>query len=96
VITLGDILRRSSVCCSSALDEDPVPLLRRLTAWLISIKGCVGHQTQAVSLGHFVAGLLGESRRRATQAMPERVTDPPDCDTLQHFIAHAPWSTART
>jgi len=77
------------------LDEDPIPVLRRLMTWLTPFKGCFGHRAQAVSLGHYVAGLLSDSPRKSMQAMLARVTDPPDYQTLQHFITHAPWSAAR-
>lgn len=77
------------------LDENPVPVLRRLVTWLAPFKGCFGHRAQAVSLGHYVAGLLSDSPRKSMQAMLARVSAPPDYHTPRHFITHAPWSAAR-
>ena len=77
------------------LDESPVPVLRRLMQWLAPFKACFGHRAHAVSLGHYVSGLLSDSPRKSMQAMLARVTDPPAYQTFQHFITHAPWSSAR-
>lgn len=74
------------------LDENPVPMLRRLMRWLTPFQACFGHRTQSVSLGAYIAGLLSDSPRKSMQAMLARVTAPPAYQTLQHFITHAPWS----
>lgn len=76
------------------LDDDPTPMLQRLMAWLTPFTACFGHRAQAVSLGHYVAGLLSDSPRKSMQAMLTRLTDPPAYQSLQHFITHAPWSAA--
>jgi len=76
------------------LDEDPGPMLRRLMQWLTPFQACFGHRAQAVSLGHYVSGLLSDSPRKSMQAMIARLTAAPDYQTLQHFITHAPWSAA--
>jgi hypothetical protein len=36
--------------------------------WLTPFKGCFGHRAYAVSLGHYVAGLLSDSPRKAIPA----------------------------
>ena len=70
-------------------------MLRRLMTWLTPFKACFGHRAQAVSLGHYVNGLLSDSPRKSMQAMLARITAPPAYQTVQHFITHAPWSAAR-
>ena len=77
------------------LDESPVPVLRRLMTWLAPFKACFGHRAQAVSLGHYISGLLSDSPRKSMQAMLARLTDPPSYQTFQHFITHSPWPAAR-
>lgn len=77
------------------LDDDPTPMLERLVAWLTPFAACFGHRAQAVALGHYTAGLLGDSPRKSMQAMLTRLTDPPAYQSLQHFITHAPWSAAK-
>jgi SRSO17 transposase len=62
--------------------------------WLTPFQACFGHRAQAVSLGHYVSGLLSDSPRKSMQAMLARVTAAPDYQTLQHFITHAPWSAS--
>lgn len=61
-------------------------------AWLTPFRACFGHQAQAVSLGHYVNGLLSDSPRKSMQAMLARVTAPPSYQAVQHFITDAPWS----
>jgi SRSO17 transposase len=63
--------------------------------WLTPFKACFGHRAQAVALGHYVTGLLSDSPRKSMEAMLARVTDPPDYQTIQHFITDAPWSASR-
>ena len=63
--------------------------------WLAPFKACFGHRAQAVSLGHYVSGLLSDSPRKSMQAMLARVTAPSSYQTIQHFITDAPWSAAR-
>ena len=70
-------------------------MLRRLMRWLAPFKACFGHRAQAISLGHYINGLFSDSPRKSIQAMLARVTAPPDYQTVQHFITHAPWSAAR-
>lgn len=77
------------------LEERPAPVLRRLMRWLTPFKACFGHRAQAVSLGHYVSGLLSDSPRKSMQAMLARVTAPPAYQTFQHFITDAPWSAER-
>ena len=72
------------------LDESPLPVLQRLMTWLAPFKACFGHRAQAVSLGHYVSGLLSDSPRKSMQAMLARVTAPPSYQTVQHFITDAP------
>ena len=50
------------------LDESPLPVLRRLMAWLTPFKACFGHRAQVVSLGQYVSGLLSDSPRKSMQA----------------------------
>jgi SRSO17 transposase len=77
------------------LDESPLPVLRRLMAWLAPFKACFGHRAQAVSLGPYISGLLSDSSRKSMQAMLARVTAPPSYQAVQHFITDAPWSATR-
>ncbi len=77
------------------LDERPLPVLRRLMAWLTPFTACFGHRAQAVSLGHYVSGLFSDSPRTSMQAMLARVTAPPSYQTFQHFVTDAPWSAQR-
>jgi SRSO17 transposase len=77
------------------LDESPLPVLRRLMAWLTPFKACFGHRAQAVSLGHYVNGLFSDSPRKSMQAMLARVTAPSSYQTFQHFVTDAPWSAQR-
>jgi SRSO17 transposase len=77
------------------VDESPRPVLQRLMRWLAPFRATFGRRAQAVSLGHYIAGLLSDSPRKSMQAMIARLTAPPDYQAIQHFITHAPWSAGR-
>ena len=64
-------------------------------AWLTPFRACFGHPAQAVSLGHYVNGLLSDSPRKSMQAMLTRVTAPSSYQSVQHFVTDAPWSAPR-
>lgn len=73
------------------LDENPRPLLRRLTQWLAPFAECFGHEAQRISIGQYINGLLSDSARKSMQAMLARVTAPVRYQTFQHFVTDAPW-----
>ncbi len=66
-------------------------LLTRLTDWLDQFTPCFGHRAQRVALREYIDGWLGDSPRKAMQAMLARVTEPRSYQAFHPFMTHAPW-----
>ena len=69
--------------------------LDRLVRWLEPFEEEFGHVAQRGAFRRYLLGLLSDSRRKSMSAMLERVRDPGSYQAFQHFITHAPWTTAR-
>jgi SRSO17 transposase len=69
--------------------------LERLSRWLEPFEREFGHVAQRGAFRRYLLGLLSDSRRKSMSAMLERVHDPGTYQAFQHFITHAPWTTAR-
>jgi SRSO17 transposase len=79
----------------SRLPRNAPVWLDHLSEWLEPFEVCFSHVAQRGAFRRYLFGLLSDSRRKSMSAMLERVTDPGNYQSFQHFITHAPWSAER-
>lgn len=68
-----------------------VNLLKRLTKFLDGFAGAFVHGGQSGNALRYVRGLLSDAKRKNMEGMLQRLSDPGQYQTLQHFITHSTW-----
>lgn len=70
-------------------------LLKRLTKFLDGFAGAFVRGGQTGNALRYLQGLLGDAKRKNMEGMLQRLCDPGQYQTLQHFITHSTWDAAR-
>jgi SRSO17 transposase len=73
------------------LHRSDVNLLKRLTKFLDGFAGAFVYGGQAGNALRYVRGLLSDAKRKNMEGMLQRLSDPGQYQTLQHFITHSTW-----
>lgn len=68
-----------------------VNLLKRLTKFLDGFAGAFVRGGQPGNALRYVRGLLSDAKRKNMEGMLQRLSDPGQYQTLQHFITHSTW-----
>ena len=68
-----------------------VNLLKRLTKFLDGFAGAFVRGGQTGNALRYVRGLLSDAKRKNMEGMLQRLSDPGQYQTLQHFITHSTW-----
>lgn len=68
-----------------------VNLLKRLTKFLDGFAGAFVRGGQSGNALRYVRGLLSDAKRKNMEGMLQRLSDPGQYQTLQHFITHSTW-----
>ena len=66
--------------------------LKRLTKFLDDFAGSFVRGGQSGNALRYVRGLLSDAKRKNMEGMLQRLSDPGQYQTLQHFITHSTWS----
>jgi len=69
-----------------------VKRLKRLTKFLDGFAGAFVRGGQSGNATRYVQGLLSDAKRKNMEGMLQRLSDPGQYQTLQHFITHSTWS----
>ena len=66
-------------------------LLKRLTKFLDGFASAFVRGGQSGNAQRYLQGLLGDAKRKNMEGMLQRLCDPGQYQTLQHFITHSTW-----
>lgn len=66
-------------------------LLKRLTKFLDGFASAFVRGGQSGNAMRYLQGLLGDAKRKNMEGMLQRLCDPGQYQTLQHFITHSTW-----
>ena len=66
-------------------------LLKRLTKFLDGFASAFVRGGQSGNALRYLQGLLGDAKRKNMEGMLQRLCDPGQYQTLQHFITHSTW-----
>jgi SRSO17 transposase len=72
--------------------RDDVNRLKRLTKFVDGFADAFVRGGQSGNAHRYVRGLLSDAKRKNMAGMLRRLSDPGQCQTLQHFITHSTWS----
>ncbi len=67
--------------------------LKRLTKFLDCFAGSFVRGGQSGNALRYVRGLLSDAKRKNMEGMLQRLSDPGQYQTLQHFITHSTWES---
>ncbi|HEX6810706.1 MAG TPA: IS701 family transposase [Planctomycetota bacterium] len=65
--------------------------LKRLAKFLDGFAGSFVREGQSGNAHRYVRGLLSDAKRKNMEGMLQRLSDPGQYQTLQHFITHSTW-----
>jgi len=73
------------------LHRADVNLLKRLTKFVDGFAGAFVRDGQSGNALRYLRGLLSDAKRKNMEGMLQRLNDPGQYQTLQHFITHSTW-----
>jgi SRSO17 transposase len=73
------------------LSRSQVKRLKRLAKYVDGFAGSFVREGQSGNAHRYVQGLLSDAKRKNMEGMLQRLCDPGQYQTLQHFITHSTW-----